>query len=518
MKPLSIQQRLMALLGISLLITLLVAGVSWTNSRQAREATEDLVASTESTRAAMNADMMHDAIRADVLSAQMAALSNDDAALDAAQKDLASHVALLRQSLETARKQLPPEARSALEAALPSVDAYLASTDKVMAALKARSEDSKPRLAEFMKAFADTEKALDVSGDTIEKAADAINQDAQALLRRGEHLTLGLMITSAILLPVLSLTVTRSIVEPLRQMRQAVSNLNQEDGDLSRRLPPASAEFGEVSLLFNQFLAKIAQVVGRVQDTVGQMASTSNQIASGNLELSHRTEASASNLQQAASSVEEITSTVHQSAESARQASALAATASEVAVKGGEAVARVVSTMEEINVASRKISDIISVIDGIAFQTNILALNAAVEAARAGEQGRGFAVVAGEVRSLAQRSAEAAREIKSLIGTSVDKVEAGSQLVRDAGATMGEIVASVSRVSHMIQEISHAAAEQSTGILLVNQTVNDLDRATQQNAALVEETAAVAKEMAEQASALENTVKVFRIASDRPPA
>jgi methyl-accepting chemotaxis protein len=208
--------------------------------------------------------------------------------------------------------------------------------------------------------------------------------------------------------------------------------------------------------------------------------------------------------------MEEITATVRQSADSAHQASEYAVTASQVAAKGGQAVSLVVGTMDEINVASRKIGDIIGVIDGIAFQTNILALNAAVEAARAGEQGRGFAVVAAEVRSLAQRSAEAAREIKVLIGSSVEKVAAGSQLVRDAGATMNEIVASVGRVSSMIQEITHAAAEQKTGISLINETVTALDQSTQQNAALVEETAAVSNDMTEQVKVLEKTVSVFK--------
>jgi methyl-accepting chemotaxis protein len=237
------------------------------------------------------------------------------------------------------------------------------------------------------------------------------------------------------------------------------------------------------------------------------------QMAAGNQELSKRTDLSSSSLQQAAASVEQITVTMRHSADSARQANELASSASAVAAKGGDAVSRVVTTMDEINVASRKISDIISVIDGIAFQTNILALNAAVEAARAGEQGRGFAVVAAEVRSLAQRSAEAAREIKGLIGTSVQKVEAGGQYVKDAGNTMGEIVASVKRVSSMIHEITNAATEQSAGISLVNDTVNGLDRSTQQNAALVEQTAAAAGQMAEQAKALAQTVSVFRTAA-----
>ncbi|WP_235582356.1 methyl-accepting chemotaxis protein, partial [Rhizobacter sp. Root16D2] len=230
----------------------------------------------------------------------------------------------------------------------------------------------------------------------------------------------------------------------------------------------------------------------------------------GNQDLSARTEQTASNLQQAASSMEQLTGTVKQSADSARQANQLASSAAEVAARGGSVVAQVVTTMDEINASSKKINDIIGVIDGIAFQTNILALNAAVEAARAGEQGRGFAVVASEVRSLAQRSAQAAKEIKGLIGASVDRVEAGSRLVADAGTTMNEIVGSVQRVSDIIGEITAASSEQSDGIGQINTTVTQLDQMTQQNSALVEESAAAAESLRDQAQRLSQAVGAFR--------
>jgi methyl-accepting chemotaxis protein-2 (aspartate sensor receptor) len=235
------------------------------------------------------------------------------------------------------------------------------------------------------------------------------------------------------------------------------------------------------------------------------------EIASGNQDLSGRTEQTASNLQQAASSMSQLNGTVRQSADAAAQANQLASSATQVARRGGEVVSRVVTTMDEINASSKKIADIIGVIDGIAFQTNILALNAAVEAARAGEQGRGFAVVAGEVRSLAGRSAEAAREIKTLIGASVDRVESGTRLVQDAGATMNEIVSSVQRVSDIIGEISAAATEQSIGIGQVNGAVVQLDQMTQQNAALVEESAAAAESLKDQANRLAGVVAGFRL-------
>ncbi len=254
----------------------------------------------------------------------------------------------------------------------------------------------------------------------------------------------------------------------------------------------------------------LRSTVTQVRQATDSINTASVEIATGNQDLSARTEQTASNLQQTAASMEQLTSTVRQSADAARQANQLAASAAEIAQRGGSVVSQVVTTMDEINTSSKKINDIIGVIDGIAFQTNILALNAAVEAARAGEQGRGFAVVAGEVRNLAQRSAQAAKEIKGLIGASVEKVETGSRLVADAGQTMSEIVGSVQRVTDIIGEITAAAGEQSDGIGQVNTAVSQLDQMTQQNAALVEESAAAAQSLKDQASRLADVVQVFR--------
>jgi methyl-accepting chemotaxis protein len=259
-------------------------------------------------------------------------------------------------------------------------------------------------------------------------------------------------------------------------------------------------------------LAQVQQALLQVQSSAGSVDVASREIAAASRDLSARTEQTASNLQETAASMEEITATVQNSVDSARQATQFTSAAAEVAARGGEVVARVVSTMDEINASSKKISDIIGVIDGIAFQTNILALNAAVEAARAGEQGRGFAVVASEVRSLAQRSAEAAKEIKGLIGTSVDKVESGARLVADAGQTMNEIVASVQRVSTSIGQITASSSEQSNGLGQVNSAVAQLDRMTQQNSALVEQSSAAAEGLQTQAATLVQALAGFDLA------
>jgi len=302
----------------------------------------------------------------------------------------------------------------------------------------------------------------------------------------------------------------RSIQQPLNVAIAAAERIAQ--GDLTVEISVDRAdEFGDLSRALQGMSRSLSGLIGQVRLATDSIGTASSEIATGNIDLSGRTEQTSSNLQQAASSMAQLTGTVSQTAESARSANSLAASAAHVAARGGKVVAEVVTTMQDINSSSKKIAEIIGTIDGIAFQTNILALNAAVEAARAGEQGRGFAVVASEVRSLAQRSAAAAKEIKSLIGASVEKVESGTRLVTDAGSTMTEIVASVQRVNDIISEISSAAAEQSQSLGQVNGSVADLDRMTQQNAALVEQSAAAAESLKDQAKRLGALVSTFRL-------
>jgi len=303
---------------------------------------------------------------------------------------------------------------------------------------------------------------------------------------------------------------TTGITGPLRAAVTAARRV--AGGDLTGHIDDrAKDETGQLLSALKDMNASLLGIVTEVRSGTDHITTSSSEIAAGNQDLSRRTEQQAGALEETASSMEELTSTVRHNADNARQANQLAASAAQVAVKGGEVVAQVVGTMDSINQSSRKIVDIISVIDGIAFQTNILALNAAVEAARAGEQGRGFAVVASEVRNLAQRSASAAKEIKALIGDSVDKVNQGSKLVADAGTTMDEIVSSVHRVSDIISEITAASSEQSAGINEVNQAIGSMDAVTQQNAALVEQAAAAAESMQQQAAALAQAVSVFKV-------
>ncbi|MBX9935112.1 MAG: HAMP domain-containing protein [Burkholderiaceae bacterium] len=320
----------------------------------------------------------------------------------------------------------------------------------------------------------------------------------------------GIAVLAVLIGVLLTAALVRSIMQPLHQAMQAANAISQ--GDLTQNLHSSRQdEFGDLLQSFQKMSERLRGLVSEVRSGVESVSAASGQIATGNHDLSARTEQTAANLEQTAASMEQLTATVTQSADTARQANQLAATAAQAAERGGVVVGQVVSSMQQITDSSRKIADIIGVIDGIAFQTNILALNAAVEAARAGEQGRGFAVVASEVRSLAGRSAEAAKEIKGLIDASVANVESGSQQVAQAGQSMTEIVEGVRRVTDLIGEITASSTEQRDGIAQVNVAITNLDQMTQQNAALVEESAAAASAMRDQAQHLAEVVSVFNV-------
>jgi methyl-accepting chemotaxis protein len=358
----------------------------------------------------------------------------------------------------------------------------------------------------FMKLADVIAQDVKLNRDGAQAAADG----AAATFRRVLWVSLGSVVLAVLVGAGLAVAITRSITGPLGEAVAMADRVAQ--GDLTARIDvQGQDEAAQLLRSLGAMNRKLAEVVGQVRHSSESIATGSAQIASGNADLSQRTEEQASNLQQTAASMEQLSGTVKANAATAHQANQLATGASGAASQGGEVVGQVVATMQEIAASSKKIADIIGVIDGIAFQTNILALNAAVEAARAGEQGRGFAVVASEVRSLAGRSADAAKEIKALIGASVEKVDVGARQVNDAGASMTEIVNQVRHVSQLISEISNASAEQTTGIGQVSEAVTQLDQVTQQNAALVEESAAAAESLKHQAHKLAEVVGYFKL-------
>jgi methyl-accepting chemotaxis protein len=420
---------------------------------------------------------------------------------------------------EALAKAIVGEAGQAGLTALSAAEvSYRKEIDKVTAAIKTGDSDA-ARTALNDKALRSVEAAyLGALGklDTQQKAGiTEATEQAEAAYTSGRNLLFGAAVLAAGMAAVLGLWITRSIVRQLGGEPEVAAALARSvaSGDLSQ---PVTLRAGDTTSLMASLKAmqdSLAAVVGRVRQNADNVATASQQIAQGNQDLSSRTEQQASALQQTAASMEQLGTTVAQNANSAKQANQLALSASSVAQQGGAVVGQVVETMKGINDSSKKIADIISVIDGIAFQTNILALNAAVEAARAGEQGRGFAVVASEVRNLAQRSAGAAREIKSLITASVERVEQGTLLVDEAGTTMEKVVSSIRRVTDIMGEISAASVEQSAGVAQVGQAVSQMDQATQQNAALVEESAAAAESLQGQAQHLVFAVSVFTLAA-----
>lgn len=410
-----------------------------------------------------------------------------------------------------------PEEQKIFDSFVQSWKDYLAESKKLIALSRENKNDEAKALIrgnsqkEFDETSAELEKLIQLN---VEGGKNASHQ-GDLLYDNSRTLIISILVIAVVLSAGIAAVLTRGILRQLGGEPSYAAEVATRiaAGDLTAEVSVAHGDTTSLLAAMKAMRDSLVNIVSQVRLGTDNIASASTQIASGNLDLSSRTEEQASSLEETASSMEEMTSTVKQNADNARQANTLAASASETAQKGGAVVHQVVETMSAINASANKIVDIISVIDGIAFQTNILALNAAVEAARAGEQGRGFAVVAGEVRTLAQRSAAAAKEIKALIDDSVEKVDIGARLVNEAGETMNEIVESVKRVTDIMGEITAASQEQTSGIEQINQAISQMDEVTQQNASLVEEAAAASEAMKDQASELLQVVSVFKTAA-----
>lgn len=445
-------------------------------------------------------------------------LSIDEADMTKYEKLLADiNRGIEKTEAEYAKLVSSPEEQRIYDSFVQSWKEYLVESGKLIALSRQNKNDEAKALIrgnsqkEFDEASADLSKLIELNVDGGKNAS----HQGDILYENSRSWIMAILGIAIALSAAIATVLTRGILKQLGGEPSYAAEVAAKiaSGDLTAEVTIAPGDTTSLLAAMKAMRNSLVNIVSQVRLGTDNIASASTQIASGNLDLSSRTEEQASSLEETASSMEEMTTTVKQNADNARQANTLAASASETAQKGGTVVNQVVETMSAIHTSANKIVDIISVIDGIAFQTNILALNAAVEAARAGEQGRGFAVVAGEVRTLAQRSAAAAKEIKALIDDSVEKVGVGAKLVNDAGVTMNEVVESVRRVTDIMGEITAASQEQTAGIEQINQAISQMDEVTQQNASLVEEAAAASEAMKEQASELLQVVSVFKVAS-----
>ncbi len=509
MNNLKIGRRLELAFGLMLLITVLIAAVGIWRLGTLGDTSQRLV-DVDLQRTQL-AQRWNGSINLNWVRAASSLIATDPAYIDQLGKDMATTTSSVNELQKQLEALMQDDAAQALMAEVAKRrSTYIAERAKLLERKKSGENVAGAVNAELRPLADQYLRAVDDVLTYATARSTEVADEAMAISRRGQW-ALGIAALVCVLLGVGgAYAVTRSITQPLDSAARTAEAIS--GGDLT---VPIQADGKDESARLLQALLgmqqNLSRIVGDVRSNAEGVATASAQIAQGNNDLSARTEQQASALEETAASMEELSSTVRQNADNARQGNQLAQGASTVAVKGGEVVGQVVETMKGINDSSRKIADIISVIDGIAFQTNILALNAAVEAARAGEQGRGFAVVASEVRSLAQRSAEAAKQIKGLISTSVERVEQGTALVDQAGTTMTEVVAAIRRVTDIMGEISAASSEQSAGVGQVGEAVQQMDQATQQNAALVEESAAAAESLKLQAAQLVQAVAVFKL-------
>lgn len=505
-----------ALLGLSfagVIASVGVGAMGWRGVSQVSDQLAEATAVGDAMQASAIADMMHDAVRSDVLFGLLSDQDGDAKGVEQAKADLNEHGAELLKQLQVARDAgIPKTVRDQIDVALPAAKAYIEAGRSIQAQVAVDAAGAKAKLPEFDKAFEALEESLSKPGEALRTHADAVKAVGQSVVVASRVQILVINAVGLLLLLGLAWRIISKVTASLNEanwLTQAVAS-----GDLTQTIRVDG--YAETRVLLhhlNDMSANLRRVVGEVRDASEAVATGGHQVLQGNNDLAARTEQQASSLEQTAAAMHQVSTSVQHNAEQMLLANALAAKASQVAQEGGAVVGEVIQSMHRIDGSSRKIGDIIGVIDSIAFQTNILALNAAVEAARAGEAGRGFAVVASEVRSLAGRSAEAAREIKGLITASLQEVNQGTLLVNNAGDTMGNVVSAIGNVTHIMQGISGALREQTEGVKQVSDALARIDQNTQQNAAMVQEGAAAAGSLQTQSERMVETMSVFKLPS-----